>query len=238
MNPVTYLSETDYWAQILTIYKEEFLEKFKADFRKAHEFQLLNYFSRIDIQLKLKEQEEFYNNKTVYGTLTENGIYLLNYEDFKELMNFCSEFLDKKLEELFLTTTPDSKNPPYLLSNNPDSVVKPQWTGNKTDFIKLVYALHYSKNIDDGKGEVTKITKYLADCLNVKYNVKDNSLTKSINKSINNGLDFFKFFDDLQPGLLKYVKRLKKQNGKQLGGFFEKLDMKISMKDEFTKTAN
>ena len=86
-----------------------------------------------------------------------------------------------------------------------NEILDVKWTGSKVDFIKLVYALYDSKFINEGKGDKTKIVKYLAMALNVDYDLKDNDLAVSIKISNDDLKGVLKFFDTIKDSFVEYV---------------------------------
>ncbi len=112
-----------------------------------------------------------------------------NYKDFlQDLLTKYGHILKNGKIEIVLNnyilgglTTADNN----IGQNIPPNSSIIQWTNpdNKNDFVKIIYALHEAKLINDGEGEITKIVEYLGNVFNVGL---ASSWKTNLAKSINN----------------------------------------------------
>lgn len=118
------------------------------------------------------------------------------------IRNTAFKAIKKKLPTMFedvASKTATSKNS-----------MKMKWTGseiNKTEFVQLIYGLHEAGLIDNGKGEITKITEALAETfgLDLGKNWQSN-LSASIHKA---NMEYQPpIFDKIKDAYLKYSKKL------------------------------
>jgi hypothetical protein len=87
--------------------------------------------------------------------------------------------------------------------------IEVEWTGDnnsgKLDFIKLIYGMHYSGLLNNGKGEITKIVESLAYQFNVKLGKSwQSSLTRN-RQERNIDYDQYKIFKEVEAGYAKYI---------------------------------
>ena len=85
-----------------------------------------------------------------------------------------------------------------------------KWTGsekNKNEFVQLIYGLHEAGLINDGKGEITKITEALAELLELDLGKHwQSNLSASIHKA---NLEYQPpVFDKIKEAYLKYAEKL------------------------------
>lgn len=109
--------------------------------------------------------------------------------------------IKKNLPTMFDDTT--SKT---VIKNN----VQFKWTGsdkNKNEFVQLIYGLHQAGFIDNGKGEITKITETLAETLGLDLGKNwQSNHSASIHKA---KMDYQPpIFDKIKEAYLKYAKTL------------------------------
>jgi hypothetical protein len=86
-----------------------------------------------------------------------------------------------------------------------------EWTGDpktgKLDFIKLIYGMHHAGLLNNGEGEITKITESVAYHFNVKLGKSwQSSLTRN-RQERNIDYDHFKVFKEIQESYAKYMER-------------------------------
>lgn len=192
---------------------------------------VFNLWTSYDVQPGDFKYERFFAQKlsqlSVYYVYPFLDYHLENYYsgDFPKfklfLRLFIKEFSDYLLPDKNLSTVEswiqdnennkqkDNEDEGHTLTGNP----KPHavyWSGNKVDFIKLVYALYETGMLSDGNGSKTKLAENLATFLGVNYNSKDNDLSKSIGEAEKHGYDIRKFFDDLKAGFDNYLLSLQK----------------------------
>ena len=85
-----------------------------------------------------------------------------------------------------------------------------KWTGsekNKNEFVQLIYGLHEAELINDGKGEITKITETIAEILGLDLGKNwQSNLSASIHKA---NVDYQPpIFDKIKEAYLKYAEKL------------------------------
>ncbi len=85
-----------------------------------------------------------------------------------------------------------------------------KWTGsekNKNEFVQLIYGLHEAGLINDGKGEITKITETLAEILGLDLGKNwQSNLSASIHKA---KMEYQPpIFDTIKNAYLKYAEKL------------------------------
>ena len=79
------------------------------------------------------------------------------------------------------------------------------WTGDKVDFIKLMYALFHAKLLNKGEGKITQIVSEASQYFNVKYNPKGSDLSVSLFNADENGYDKSTFIKDIDSGFNTYL---------------------------------
>ncbi|OQA98527.1 MAG: RteC protein [Bacteroidetes bacterium ADurb.Bin217] len=79
------------------------------------------------------------------------------------------------------------------------------WTGDKVDFIKLMYALFHAKLINKGEGKITQIVSEASQYFNIKYNPKGSDLSVSLFNADENGYDKSTFIKDIESGFNTYL---------------------------------
>lgn len=103
---------------------------------------------------------------TLYLSEEDKALKQLALND-RKLMKFFIRYITyldikKRLPDLLS----EEKKPEIKTQNNP--AVK--WTGskdNKNEFVQLIYGLHQAGFINEGKGEITKITEDLAEVFDI-----------------------------------------------------------------------
>ncbi len=85
-----------------------------------------------------------------------------------------------------------------------------KWTGsekNKNEFVQLIYALHEAGLLNDGKGEITKITEALAETLELDLGKHwQSNLSASIHKA---NMEYQPpIFNKIKDAYLSYTKKL------------------------------
>lgn len=122
---------------------------------------------------------------------------------FKVLIrNTAFKAIKSKLPTMFEDVT--SKTTPSK------QLIKIKWTGsetNKNEFVQLIYGLHEAGFIDNGKGEITKITETLAETLGLDLGKNwQSNHSASIHKA---KMDYQPpIFDKIKEAYLKYSKKL------------------------------
>lgn len=85
-----------------------------------------------------------------------------------------------------------------------------KWTGsekNKNEFVQLIYGLHEAGLLNDGKGEITKITEAISEMLELDLGKHwQSNLSASIHKANSDYLP--PIFDKIKSAYLKYSEKL------------------------------
>jgi hypothetical protein len=121
---------------------------------------------------------------------------------FKVLIrNTAFKAIKKKFPTMFENVTPQRAIKSHL---------QMKWTGsekNKNEFVQLIYALHEAGLINDGKGEITKITETLAETLELDLGKHwQSNLSASIHKA---NMEYQPpIFDKIKEAYLKYAEKL------------------------------
>lgn len=79
--------------------------------------------------------------------------------------------------------------------------VELQWTSTKTDLTELIYALHHSRVINNGKSDIKEIAKALESVLN--FDIGD--FYKTFGEIKTRKISRTKFLDNLSEGLITYI---------------------------------
>ena len=138
-------------------------------------------------------------------------------KDYKELYDKYEEKLVKRVKES--QNEPISPIPFYRRDENTlgkmdieskssaSKIVK--WSGDKIDFIKLVYGMHNAKILDDGNGQITNMVENLAPIFGIKLN-KGWQANFSNNKNYGNkGYNHKAIFEILADAYLTYIDKEK-----------------------------
>lgn len=142
---------------------------------------------------------------TLYLSDEEKALKKLALDERKLLKilirNTAYKEIKKKLRTLFGDTT--SKNETKINSQ----II---WSGsekNKNEFVQLIYGLHQAGLINNGKGEVTKLTVQLAEIVGLDLgNNWQSNLSASIHKA---KMEYQPpIFDKIKDGYLKYAEKL------------------------------
>jgi hypothetical protein len=126
----------------------------------------------------------------------------------------CLAGLTYNRNMLYLQKEPESSS-----DQKPSINYNIEWTaqkGNKNEFVQLVYALHQAEYINNGKGEIMKIVRAMAEALNFK--LSDNWHSNHYNSISRQNSDYEpKIFKTLQESYEKYSKKSldEKTNRKQ-----------------------
>jgi hypothetical protein len=144
----------------------------------------LDYYKRgEDINETIRHLRDMFSNidgEKPYR-LIENGEAITLYlsEEEKALKKLALD--ERKLMKLVITNTayreiqkrlPTMFEEPTSVKDDKETTVKypVKWTGkkdNKNEFVQLLYALHKAGFINEGKGEITKITEALAETFDI-----------------------------------------------------------------------
>lgn len=173
-----------------------------------HELNKLNiYFS---------ENTEFYNYYRLGGNSFDKKIFLRNSleidynldiyyheldhrfsttHDFKVAMILANEIFQRYIENKIANLS-TSKT---VIQNNPIDKKTFKWTASKTDLIELIYALQTQKVFNDGKAELTEISK----CFENLFDIELGDIYRACNEIKNRKINKTKFIDTLSDNLNK-----------------------------------
>jgi hypothetical protein len=205
----TFTSKLIYYSKIrkLESYKPLGSKRVQREYLD-HELHKLNiYFS---------ENTEFYNYYRLGGKSFDRKIFLRNSEEIDYNLDVYYHELDHRF-----CTTHDFKVAMILanekfqwyienkidsLSNNKALKIKSQsenktfkWTASKTDLIELIYALQTQKVFNDGKAELTEISK----CFEKLFDIELGDIYRACNEIKNRKIKKTKFIDTLSENLNK-----------------------------------
>lgn len=145
------------------------------------------------------------NKITVYLSEEEQALKKIALNErklFKLLIrNTAFRAIKKKLPTLFDETTSKKE-----AKTNTQIV----WSGsekNKNEFVQMIYGLHQAGLINNGKGEITKITEALAEIFGLELGKNwQSNLSASIHKA---NMEYQPpIFDNIKEAYLKYAKKL------------------------------
>lgn len=127
----------------------------------------------------IKKKQALSQIEDIYN-LTDNEFLLEKYNNLKK------NFQNKNIE------------------NDDLNKLKIEWTGDKNEFYKLIYALHGLKLINNGDDDVTGLVKKMANIFNIELNENWSSgWSKHLNYK-NKGFSLTSFFDKLKDAFVKY----------------------------------
>ena len=167
--------------------------------------EFLNYHLRENFE---NDKDKFYN--FLAPLLIEYKSIITN-EDTRVII---TAYFNNKLPELNNAITKDEsklkENPGYM-NENGKSIKTPgvsiKWTNkdNKNDFVKIIYAMHEAKLINNGEGEITKIVEYLGSVFNVGLSKSwQSNLSKNKNDQ-NTDYDHTQIFDKIKKAYKDYL---------------------------------
>lgn len=162
------------------------------------------------------ENLEFYNYYRLGSTFVDDKIYIRNNvvidynletfyhekdhrfstsHDFKTATILANEIFQKYIENKITNITDNKKT--TILTSIENKILK--WTESKTALIELIYALHTSKVLNDGKADLNEIAKYFENIFDIElgdiYRASNEIKNRKINKT--------KFLDVLRDNLNK-----------------------------------
>lgn len=145
------------------------------------------------------------NKITVYLSEEEQALKKLALNErklFKLLIrNIAFKAIKKKLPTLFDETASKKET---------KTNAQITWSGsekNKNEFVQMIYGLHQAGLINNGKGEITKITEALAEIFGLELGKNwQSNLSASIHKA---NMEYQPpIFDNIKEAYLKYAKKL------------------------------
>lgn len=155
------------------------------------------------------------NDKNIFKALIRYNVYQ-KFNTFIKIENpnvqFDEEFNLIKTEQKE-TAAQVTKNVKKNAQKGKIIPIEPmvEWTKDKTDFYRLIYALYYSKSINNGKGEITVIVEKLAKCFGIKLAKSWQSGKTNAFNYTNAGHSNDLFFDELKKTLNQYIDKLEKK---------------------------
>lgn len=115
--------------------------------------------------------------------------------DFKVAIILANEIFQRYIENK-ITSLSNTKS---VINKNPLANKVFKWTGSKTDLIELIYALHTQKVFNDGKADLTEITK----CFEKLFDIELGDIYRACNEIKNRKIKKTKFIDTLSENLNK-----------------------------------
>lgn len=180
-----------------------FIEKYKRGEAVEHIINHMkeNYPEAMEIAPAIDEKD---NIEFIPFGKNEEEIIKLFPSEMKAVLSFNAGYL--------AFTEVINRLPGYV--NQTEKAINPKhhirWTGsekNKNEFVQLIYGLHEAGLINDGKGEITKITETFAELLELDLGKHwQSNLSASIHKA---NLEYQPpIFDKIKEAYLKYAEKL------------------------------
>lgn len=168
-------------------YLESVLERLELYARKNHEFFLYYMTGQTSF-----DDHYFLRKNAVFSTNLDKR-FSTGYDD-RAARLLSQELIRNTILEMLRT----NDSTPFKSSVN--------WTGNKTDAIELLVALHASGNFNNGEAEVKQMVRSFEECFNVKLDNYYDLLKKIRMRKGNRSY----FLDSLKA---KYINRLDQMEG-------------------------
>lgn len=168
------------------------------------------------LNIYFSENTEFYNYYRLGGQLFDSKVFSRNSVEIDYNLDIFYHELDHRF-----STTHDFKvamilaneifqryieNKITSLSNNKSAVIQTpskskifKGTGRKSDLIELIYALHTQKVFNDGKADLTEISK----CFGKLFDIELGDIYRACNEIKNRKIKRTKFIDTLSENLNK-----------------------------------
>ena len=162
------------------------------------------------------ENTEFYNYYRLGGQSFDNKVFMRNSveidynldifyheldhrfsttHDFKVAMILANEIFQRYIENKIASLS----NSKSIVIKNPLENKVFKWTASKTDLIELIYALHTQKVFNDGKADLTEISK----CFEKLFDIELGDIYRACNEIKNRKIMKTKFMDTLTENLNK-----------------------------------
>jgi hypothetical protein len=179
---------------------DSFVKFFALKLSLTDEMEIKNF-------LEYQLEENFNKNKNEYKEFLE--LILIKYKEF--LVNGKTDVITNKyiMEKLSDTQNEEIKNVQKEKSNSLSPI---KWTNstNKNDFVKIIYALHGAKLINNGEGEITKIVEQAATAFGVELSKSwQSNFSKSKNDQ-NADYDQTSVFDKMKTAYQDYLNKNRK----------------------------
>lgn len=152
---------------------------------------------------KSNHDEKFFVRKTIDKKVYFFDNYMIHYDnhlnttyDFNMAQIIAYDLIIIYLEELLENLNNKAKN---SITNIQSSL---KWTGNKIDLIELVYALHHSKSINQGKSDIKEVASKIGQFLNIE--IEENIYRNYIDIK-NRKTDKTKFLNILSQNLSDFI---------------------------------
>ncbi|MGO4904102.1 RteC domain-containing protein [Flavobacterium sp. W20_MBD1_R3] len=168
------------------------------------------------LNIYFSENTEFYNYYRLGGQSFDNKIFIrhsveIDYNldifyheldhrfstthDFKVAMILANEIFQRYIENKIKSLS----NSKSVVIKNPLENKVFKWTASKTDLIELIYALHTQKVFNDGKADLTEISK----CFEKLFDIELGDIYRACNEIKNRKINKTKFIDTLSENLNK-----------------------------------
>lgn len=152
---------------------------------------------------KFKYDEQFFVRKTAVKKIYIYDDYMLHFDnlintkhDYSLSQIIANDLIIKYLDELLENL---NKKTNKVITNMQSSL---KWTGNKIDLIELVYALHHSKSINQGKSDIKEVASKIGKFLNIE--IEENIYRNYIDIK-NRKTDKTKFLNTLSQNLSDFI---------------------------------
>jgi hypothetical protein len=168
------------------------------------------------LNIYFNENTEFYNYYRLGGNSFDNKVFIRNSaeidynldifyheldhrfsttHDFKVAMILANEIFQRYIENKIASLSSNKS----IVTKNPLENKVFKWTASKTDLIELIYALHTQKVFNDGKADLTEISK----CFEKLFDIELGDIYRACNEIKNRKIKKTKFMDTLTENLNK-----------------------------------
>jgi hypothetical protein len=122
------------------------------------------------LELFTKRNHEFYIYCMTNQTYLDEKFFTRNAIPFSVGIDktFSTGFDDKLARLLSHELIKADLNDMLHKLDHPSKLSAVSWTGNKTDAVELLVALHASANINEGEAEMKQVIKSFEECFNIK----------------------------------------------------------------------
>ena len=202
-------------SKLIYFHKIRKLESYKPlGSKKIQKEYLENELNKLNIYFS--ENTEFYNYYRLGGDSFDRKVFLRNSteidynldvfyhevdhrfsttHDFKVAMILANDIFQRYIENKIATLSSSKE----AVSKNPIENKIMKWTASKTDLIELIYALHTQKVFNEGKADLTEITKSFEKFFDIELG----DIYRTCNDIKNRKIKKTKFIDTLSENLNK-----------------------------------
>jgi hypothetical protein len=200
---------------IMDDYQKNLISKFSEDFSRGIPIDELIITESTKIQKNITDgieiNSELIGFSNPYRMVILFAKFAAYHEFIKSKKNIFDELYDENNQVIYeyrdiekaLFNLTDIE---FVMKNITSEIV---WTGSKINFIKIMYALFLSGNINDGKGQITKIIPDAAKLLGVKnLGAWSSDLSMHLNTTKKDDLPV-EIFYELHDVFKDYAKKIK-----------------------------